>query len=613
MVGRCGRLLSTVFLCSILMVALAACAREGEPPTTAPPLPTPDVSARVAAAVRDAMSAITPTPDASAETGAESERREQVAAQVRATVGAWPTQTPLPTHTPYPTPSPVPTATPTPTPTATPTATPTPTPVSTATPTPTPTPTATPTPRPDAYLSAVFDAGGSEAIGGEELMIRFTVTNESVGPASDARLAIRVNEPSSLLFVRSAQGTCVASPCDLGPLDGLESVTGHVTVLPRLGFDAEVRVEADVSWVVADSTRKQSRSETTVPLADDQPGALIWATSLNESSSSCGVPILVGPQAAYSGFGTQFYAVSRSSGQLLWFEESDIWTFWPALADGSIYSNGRNVETRDNYVRSLDSSDGTLKWQHVVDGPARGPAAVYGGSVFFTARHWDGNRYDYGYLMSLDPATGAINWRYRVDKSINTSAVEYGGNIYFGTSGSGDNFLYSIGAASGELTRRYRTSGGSYDTPLIADGNAYIVSGFGSIYSIDLLTGTRNWEYRPEGRAYETPVLYAGNIYIRVYDEAEGLYLSVHALDAATGKFKWLYRPGTALEGLTAADGSVYVPSYVNVVALDAETGSPIWQADYGTICSPLTHVDGVLYGRARLNHWPTMFAIRAR
>ena len=110
-----------------------------------------------------------------------------------------------------------------------------------------------------------------------------------------------------------------------------------------------------------------------------------------------------------------------------------------------------------------------------------------------------------------------------------------------------------------------------------------------------------------------TPVLSDGNVYFRVYDREAEEFLSVHALDAATGSFKWLYRPGKALMHPTAADGSVYVPSYVNVVSLDAKTGSPNWQADYRTICGPLTPVDGVLYGRAIRDNEYMIFAIRAR
>ena len=608
--SRCERSLSSVFLYSILMVALAACAREEEPSPTAPPLPTPDVPATVAAAVRDAVSTLAPTPDAM---DTESERDERVAAQVRATVAAWPTETPLPTYTPYPTPTPVPTAPPTPTPLPPATPTPTPTPPATPTPTSTPTPTPTPALRTDANLSVTLDTSSLEVIGGEELKIEFTVTNQGSEPAFGATLALGVNGPARLVFARSDRRTCEESTCDLGPLDGFESVSGYAVVLPRLGFDTEIRLNADLSWVLANSTEEHSNAHATVALSDDQPGALIWATVIDPNDTSCDGSVQLDAEAAYAGFGTKLYAVSRSTGQVLWREGSNIFMFSPVLGDGSIYFAGRHLETSEASVRSVDSSNGTLNWQNVVDGAASGPAAFYGGSVFFTAAQWGDGRWDYHYVMSLDPTTGVQNWRYRVDKLINTTPVESGGNIYFGTYAGSENHLYSVGAQSGELVRRYRTPGGSLATPAIADGKAYIVPGHGAVYSMDLSTGGKDWEYQPAGRVAGTPVLSDGNVYFRVYDREAEEYLSVHALDAATGKFKWLYRPGGGLRHPTAFSGNVYVPSRYGLVSLDAETGSLNWRADYSTACGPLTPTEDVLYGQAIHDRRFVIFAIRAR
>ena len=485
-------------------------------------------------------------------------------------------------------------------------------------PTPTHIPTATPmptlTPVPDAHLSVTLDITGSPAVGGEELRIEFTVTNEAPEPASGVTLAFGVKEPSRLIMARSARGTCEESTCDLGSLDDYESVTGHVVVLIELGFDTEVRVDADVSWLLRNSNRRHSYAQANALLADNQPGALIWATSTNANSMFCGDSVVVDPEAVYAGFGRKLYAVSRSSGEVLWLKEGDSWMFQPVLADGSIYFHAKDEEIKGYYVRSLDSSKGALNWQYLVDGQVRGPAAVYGGSVYFTVNHWvvDG-RSEYSYLLSLDASTGVLNWQYRVDKWISTSALEFGGNIYFGTYASGDDYLYSIDPMSGELSRRYRTEGGSYGTPLISDENAYLVSGSRSLYSMDLSTGRENWEYLPEGRASGTPVLSYGNVYILVYDEGAKVHLSVHAIDAETGNLKWQYNPGEALKYPTASNGSIYVPSYIKLVSLDALTGSPNWQASYGATCGPLTAADGVLYGRATRDNRHLIFAIRTR
>ena len=619
--GRRRYLPVLVLLSIALVVVLAACTSEEELSPTTPPLPTPDVPATVVAAVLDTLPTLAPTPDVLA------------TIEVRPTPTGRPTPTPPPTSTPYPTPTPRPTATPTPRPTATPTprptATPTPRPTATPTPrptaTPTPRPTATPTPRPtatptptptpvsDAHLSVVLDATGGQAIGEGELRIDFTVTNEAAAPAFGVTLAFGVSQPSRLVIARGSRGACEASTCDLGSVEGHESVTGHVVVLAKLTFDAVVSLDADVSWLLRNSNRRHSYAQVNVPFSDSHPGALIWITSTNASAMSCGDSVQVGPEAVYTGFGGKLYAVSRSSGEVLWFNDGNNWIFQPLLADGSIYFHASEWETNDSYVRSLDSSSGTLDWQHKVEGNVQSPVVVHGGSVYFTQNEWTvEGQSEYSSLVSLDAWTGVPNWQYRVDKWINTPAVEFGGNIFFGTY-YGDAYLYSIDPDSGELNRRYRTEGGSYWTPPIADDTAYVSSGYYSLYAIDLSTGRKTWEYLPGSQGARMPVFSDGKIYFRLYDEGAEDYFTMQALDAATGNLLWEYKPGNALLQPTVYNGSVYVPSYGGLVSLDAVTGSPNWQASYSRICGPLTAVDGILYGRASSDKGFIVFAIRAR
>ena len=472
----------------------------------------------------------------------------------------------------------------------------------------------TPTPVPDAHLSVAFDSTDVQVIGWEELRVDFSVTNQTLGPADGVTLKFEVNEPSELAIVSSTRGTCEESRCDLGSFDGHESVTGHVVISTELQYRHEVRVDAELSWLPRNPNSGYLYAQANVLFEDNRPGTLVWATPVDAFSMSCGETVAVGPDAVYAGFGPKLYAVSRPSGEVLWLRDEERWMFHPVLADGSIYFNTTGEETTGNFVHSLDSSDGTLNWQHEVDGQVRGPAVVYDGNVYLTVNHWviDG-RSEYSFLLSLDASTGLENWRFRVGESISTSALEFGGNIYFGTYLHDDDYLYSIDPMSGELNRRYRTPGGSIQTPLIAGDHAYILPGDGSVYSMDLSTGTRNWEYRAKGRATGTPVLSNGNVLVLVYDSITPYTRhSLHALDAETGRLNWLYRPGEALTNPTVANGSIYVPSHVKLVSLDASTGIPNWQAGYGSICGPLAAYDGVLYGRVVHNNRFLIFAIRA-
>ena len=448
-------------------------------------------------------------------------------------------------------------------------------------------------------------------IGGEESTIDFTVTNEGGEPASGVTVTFEVEEPGRFVMARSARGSCEQATCRLGSFDGFESVTGHVVVVAELGIKTRATVHADTFWILKSFERRHSSVQTETQLAENQPGALIWATPANAVSMSCGDSVVVDREAAYSGFGSKLYAVSKSSGETLWLHDHESSMFQPVLADGNIY-----VLSRDEgyYIRSLDSLTGTLNWQQEVVGQVNSPVEVYGGSVYLTGNDWvvDG-RSEYGYLISLDASTGVVQWQYRVDNWVNTTPVVFDGNVFFGTYGGGDDYLYSIEPTSGELRRQYKITGGVYDTPLIADGNAYIVTGYSSLHSIDLETETENWVYRPEGRAYDTPILSDGNLYLRIYDEEAEDYLSLHALDAATGSVIWQYTPGVAMMLLSAYEGNIYVPTYTKLVSLDGLTGSQEWEAGYGWICGPLTAADGVLYGRTVNNDRYLIFAIRTR
>ena len=375
-------------------------------------------------------------------------------------------------------------------------------------------------------------------------------------------------------------------------------------------------MSADLSWLLRNSNRRHAHTRANVLLADsNQPGGLVWTTSTNASSMSCGDSAEVDSETVYASFRRHLYAVSRSNGEVLWVKDGSNSMLKPTLADGNIYFFTTEPETMRDYVGSLKSSDGTLNWQHLVNGKVRGPATIYDGNVYFTVNRWSAgsSRPIYSYLMSMDASTGILNWQYRVDKRINTLAVEFGGNIYFGTYSGGADYLYSIDPRSGRLIRRFPTEGGSYSAALIADGIAYIGSAQGALYAMDLATGRKNWEYLLEGRRTGAPVLSDGNVYLSIYNGDTNDDVSVHSLDAATGNLKWQYRPGNALTHPTVANGSVYVPSYGNLISLNALTGSVEWQADYSSICGPVTVAGDVLYGRATHSGRFIVFAIRGR
>jgi outer membrane protein assembly factor BamB len=61
-----------------------------------------------------------------------------------------------------------------------------------------------------------------------------------------------------------------------------------------------------------------------------------------------------------------------------------------------------------------------------------------------------------------------------------------GGVVYFGSLG---NHLYAVDTKSGQEKWRFRTEGGVFSSPLIADGVAYVGSWDWNVYAVDTATG----------------------------------------------------------------------------------------------------------------------------
>ena len=529
-----------------------------------------------------------------------------------ATPAAVPAPTPLPSDTPTPpladTPTPVP-----PFPSI-------PTPTPTSAPMPTATPDSPPgfAPLPEAELSIEFDSDSIAVVSTQLLRIDFTVTNKTPGHTFGVSLAfevfgaLEVDGPAAVFHAHVVDGDCEESTCDLGSFDGFESVNGYVIVHAKPGTYTEFTVDADLSWLVRNLDTWHSFDQEIVNVLDiDDPRAPMWATGVGIQSMNCGESVQVASERVYMAFGRALYSFAKSDGEELWVEYGDAWHFTPVVAGDNVYFRASVHDPSATYIRAVDALEGTLQWQHLVDGNARGPAAVYGGSVFYTVNRIGvvGGQSS-SYLMSLDASTGALNWQYEVDQLISTAAVEYGGNVYFAAY-KGGTYLYAIDPTSGELSRRYETQGSLYDAPLIADDTAYIVTAFGLVYSMDLSTGMKNWEYTAEDTAIGTPLLADGMLYVRIWDGEAGIYSSVHALDAATGSLRWQYETGREVFPPVASSGSVYVPGWDNVVALDPETGRPQWVVLVDSFCGRATATEGILYGTGRLNDSYTIFAVR--
>ena len=456
----------------------------------------------------------------------------------------------------------------------------------------------------------MFDSNGASAVDSELVRIDFTVTNWSPSPASDVTLAFEVDAPASFALAHAVSGTCEVSTCDLGSFDGNQSVSGYVVVGAGLGSDSEINVGADLSWLSPNLNTRHSYAQAIVTLAGygrvENLEALIWATEVGTSIGSCGESVQVASESVQRSFGPSLHSFAKSDGEKQW-KASGVNFNYPVVAGSSVNVHAAEFQSDADYIRSYDALDGTLNWQRILTGNTRGPAAVYGGSVFYTVNHRGGSPVQH-YLMSLDASTGLLNWQYHVDQWISTAAVEYGGNIYF-ASYNGSSYLYAIDPTTGELSRRYETQGRLYDEPLIADDSAYIVTASGRLYSMDLSTGMINWEYRPKGRVSGTPLLSDGKSTSAF--GMRGKNRLSHALDAATGSLQWQYRDGPRAVAASGVQRNRLCPNLGKCCGPGRYDGKAKVADSLPYHLRAIDHRRRRLYGTARNQNEPIVFAIR--
>ncbi len=477
---------------------------------------------------------------------------------------------------------------------------------------------------PHSALSVVLEPAKDSIIAGEELRVEFAVTNQLPEPAFDVTLQFEVDRPGKLVVVSSSRGDCEGSVCEIGSFDGHESVTGHIVATQGPSFDekTEIKVDANVSWLLVDSRRSYWEGHATAQLVDGgQPGSLIWTTKVDANGVGCGDGIEVGAEAVYATFADEIYAFSRSTGEEIWDYRRTNRLTDPVLADGSIYfhSWGRDENDESRYFSfSLDASQGKLNWRHSDVGSIRGRALVHDGILFFAINEEEPDGQEkYGNLTALDPMSGFLKWRYKVETWIASSPVEIEGNIYFSTREGDDAFLYSIDPVTGELNRKASISSNAnsineYGEPLWSPDSIYIASESNVLNSIDLATGETNWSYTVRGNGFNTPELHQGSLYLLVWDQNSKGPFAMHVVDAGDGSLKWRYQPGERIEAVVLDGESAYITSKSGLVSLDASTGIQKWEAGYAFICGPPAVVDGVLYGRATLDLFGYIaFAIR--
>ena len=194
-----------------------------------------------------------------------------------------------------------------------------------------------------------------------------------------------------------------------------------------------------------------------------------WSQTL---SGGVSYPLVVGGDvyvSAAAGSGTNVYALSLSSGSILW-EHSIGSTYpWSGIAYDNTGAGGRIFVVNSNgLLTALDAGTGSAVWSVQLPGQYSfsSPPTAENGIVY------DGGAGSGGTLYATNESNGALLWSQPVANGDNSSPAVDGSNVYVTYP---DNYYAFNRTTGAPVWHDYLNGdGGGGRTPVVADGHLYI-------------------------------------------------------------------------------------------------------------------------------------------
>ena len=268
-------------------------------------------------------------------------------------------------------------------------------------------------------------------------------------------------------------------------------------------------------------------------------------------------------------------ALNAQTGALRWKTDTSGTGGTPAVAAGAIY-----LAPEDGSIRALDATTGKQRWSYTravgisAQSGYDGYATVSGGVVYVTS--------DSGALFALDTATGKPRWVATWPSTSDTlyapPAVD-GASVFVAASGP-DGGAYALDAATGKTIWKTSHLMGFDARPLVVNGVVVFASqGPNTLVALDEKTGAERWSVGSAG-INSPPVASGDLIYVAGADAI------IRAFHASDGSPAWTFQTGgnapsplLATGAAMALDGgTLYASSQGGAVyALDATTGKQRW------------------------------------
>jgi outer membrane protein assembly factor BamB len=236
----------------------------------------------------------------------------------------------------------------------------------------------------------------------------------------------------------------------------------------------------------------------------------------------------------------------------------------------------------DNITVYGPGASASALWNYTTGGAVYSSSTVAGGLVYSGS--------DDNHVYCLNAASGGQVWNYTTGNDVESSPAVAGGLVYVG---SDDNHVYCLNATNGTQVWNYTTGGAVWSSPAVVAGLVYVGSDDDNVYCLNATTGTRLWNYTTGNAVWSSPAVAGGLVYVGSDDN------NVYCLNAASGARVWNYTTGSDVVSSPAvAAGLVYVGSDDdNVYCLNATTGAWVWNyTTGGYVHSSPAVVAGLVY-----------------
>ncbi|MFD5320763.1 PQQ-binding-like beta-propeller repeat protein [Streptomyces sp. NPDC127098] len=300
------------------------------------------------------------------------------------------------------------------------------------------------------------------------------------------------------------------------------------------------------------------------------------------------------------------YAVDADTGDHLWEHNQTTGYVGPlAFAEGTLFfSSGEFGDPGGDRVYALDADTGSLLWELNPDGEVEvgeGPVAI-GGTVYFTTFDTDFQRI----LYAADAATGEIVWNHSAGRMYAMAAADE--VVYYSgyTTSSGNIYLYTLDAGTGEQLWRVRIGDDVDDMMHSLAFTGGVIHGVsdGALSAWDADTGdllrTRRTDL--DLQHPEPPTMSGGVVYASGVSEPNTGYGEVLAVSAETGDVLWENRMMVGEDAsLTVTAEAVYVVTeFGDLYLLDTNSGETTGQVQLAdgddpraTIVNEVAYYDG--------------------